>query len=146
MGPTTKKGNRAADAIFAALSARDILYYRPGGDGYRVDAIVVDPRDGTLQRCQFKNGRYQNGAVKFQASSTTPDRRVHRGYKGESDLFLVHCKVTGKVYVVPVDEVPEYQVNLRVEGSVNRQSAGTRAAAPYEIDAVFGPECDFDED
>lgn len=114
----------------------------PWGENCRYD-FVVETDEGQLLRIQCKTGRLRDGAVRFPPRSLTyhhplnrrtgPTDTASRDYRGQADLFGVYCVETGKVYLVPVDEVPTTLAALRTEPTRNGQKAGIRWAAQYEL-------------
>jgi PD-(D/E)XK nuclease superfamily protein len=104
----------------------------PFGNGRRYDLVVDDGKN--FLRIQCKTGRLRSGCVIFNAHSTHWARgQADRGYKGQADFFGVYCPELTKVYLVPVDDVPETYGSLRVEPVRNGQKLGVRWAAQYEL-------------
>jgi hypothetical protein len=107
----------------------------PVGVNQRYD-LVID-QGGRFLRVQCKTGRLRRGAIEFRAQSIRSNTRVTqiRGYKGEVDLFAVYCPDTDGVYVIPVDEVPNTGMYLRVDPPCNCQNKHVRWARDYELPA-----------
>lgn len=105
----------------------------PFGNGRRYD-MVVDA-EGRFLRIQCKTGRLRKGVIEFNSQSQDPKNRSGRGvsYRGQIELFGVHCRDTGKVYLVPVGDVGESHGFLRVEKPRNGQVKGIRLAEKYEV-------------
>lgn len=64
-----------------------------------------------------------------------------KGYKGDADFFGVFCPQNGKVYLVPVSEMPTSKGYLRVDKAKNNQKVTKKhkpvtMAADYEIAAI----------
>jgi hypothetical protein len=140
MRNTSKIGEVSASQVLAVLilSGRKILL--PFGDSHRYD-LVIEEQDGRFLRVQCKTGRIVRGALYFPTSSTlsrsrTGVKTVRRPYRGEIDLFGVYCPDNGKVYLVPVDDVPLANAWLRVDPPRNNQQTGIQWASAYEIGAV----------
>jgi hypothetical protein len=131
---TKDVGNITTLAVAAELAKVGESILLPFGDNHRYD-IALD-RDGNLFRIQCKTGRYRNGAVEFNTASTSPyiGGNGRRGYDGEIDAFGVYCAELNKVYLVPVEEVPNgTQACLRVTPAKNGQRKCVRLANQYEI-------------
>jgi PD-(D/E)XK endonuclease len=75
--------------------------------------------------------------VRFASRSTRSNRNgtFSRHYRGEVELFLVHCQELDRIYAVPVDQAPTCQMLLRVAPSRNGQKAGVHPADRYELPA-----------
>jgi hypothetical protein len=85
----------------------------PFGDNSRYDLVVEEP-DGKLVRVQIKSGRLRKGCVRFYSCSTNGFTGEYRGYRGQVDVFMVYCPDNGRIYRVPVEDVGETSVLLRV--------------------------------
>jgi hypothetical protein len=105
----------------------------PFGTNQRYD-LVLD-LDGTFVRAQCKTGRLRNGVIRYPSRSTRINSRgvFNRGYKGEIEIFLIHCADLGQIYAVPVDEAPTCEGYLRVDPTENGQAKGVRWASDYEL-------------
>jgi hypothetical protein len=128
-------GLRTEATILAELARRGYRVLVPWGVNQRYD-LVLDV-DGEFLRVQCKTGRLRKGCVEFSTQSVRANTRqvILRGYKGEADLFLVHCPETNGIYAVPVDEAPTGHGYLRVEPTRNGQQQGIRWARDYELPA-----------
>ena len=64
-----------------------------------------------------------------------PSQKVNKqGYEGEAEMFGVYSPDTGKVYLIPVGEVPAGRnVILRLLKAKNNQEKGIRWAGDYEL-------------
>ena len=73
--------------------------------------------------------------VRFAARSSRINSRgaISRAYRGEAEIFLVHCPETDRIYAVPVDDVPPNDGWLRVDPTENGQVKGIRWARDYEL-------------
>jgi hypothetical protein len=134
MAQNTKLVGDIAEATVALAFLRGgfpVLW--PFGENQRYD-LVVEIR-GRFFRVQCKNGRVIGGAIVFNASSVivTPKGWSSRPYRGDADLFGVHCPQTDGVYLVPVDAVGTTQVSLRLTEPKNGRRRGVRMAADYEF-------------
>ena len=60
-----------------------------------------------------------------------------RDYVGQVDFFGVYCRDTGRVYLVPIEDLTSRrQAFLRDEPARNFQQKRIHRAAPYEIGRV----------
>ena len=82
-----------------------------------------------------KTGRLRNGCVEFNTSSVQVNtkRAVIRDYKGEVELFMVHCPETGGTYAIPIDEATRSHGTLRIDPTANGQDKYVRWARDYEL-------------
>ena len=133
MATTHQIGDRTEAIVMAALLQVYESVLIPFGNGRRYD-MVVDSGSRFL-RIQCKTGRLRKGAVEFNTHSQDPKNRGGRGvgYRGQIELFGVHCPETGKVYLVPAEDVAENHGYLRVEPPRNGQLRGIRMAEKYEV-------------
>jgi hypothetical protein len=116
--------------------AYDIAYYYSGEEG--IDSIDgIEPRFVRVQ-CKMARMSADGGVIQFNAYRVSPGdngrRSVKKGYRGEAEYFGVYSPDTDKVYMVPVDEVPEgINVRLRLKQSKNNQEKFVRWAKDYEF-------------
>lgn len=117
----------------AALLKRGKVVLRPFGDSQRYD-LVIDEGDGRFVRVQVKTARMSRGgySLEFNTASSYAHRGGKRkGYKGAIDLFAVYSPDLDRVYLVPVDDVPEGScASLRLPSE--RKFSG-RMASSYEF-------------
>lgn len=126
-------GERTEAIILAELLKAGYVVLLPFGDNQRYDMVVEI--DGKFQRVQCKTARLLRGTLNFKTCSTYAHRgRPSRGYRGQADLFGVYSPDTGKVYLVPVEEVGEVEGTLRLEQPLNGQIKGIRMASSFEIE------------
>ena len=91
-------------------------------------------KDAQFLRLQCKAGRYINGVIKFNACSSNWFNKTRKRYtRDEIGYFAVYCDHTGKIYLVPVEDVTSTDGILRVEPTANNQTRGVRWAKDYEI-------------
>lgn len=132
MRTTQVRGAVAEAQVLAALVQAGKQVLVPWG-AQRYD-LVIDEGD-RFRRIQVKCGWLKNGAICFNTASLA----YHigggaRSYAGEIDLFAVYCPQTGKVYLVPIEDVPTgRQASLRVAPTGNGQLRGIRWAKDYEL-------------
>lgn len=131
-----EQGERSERRVVAALLEHgyDVLV-APYGGKRRYD-LVLDLGDRFV-RVQAKTARLTKDGGALVAATTSfaglgaARRRV--AYRGQIDLFAIFSPDTGRVYLVPVDECPETQIQLRLTPPKNGQRAGVRYAADYEL-------------
>jgi hypothetical protein len=123
--------------VLAALVAAGKSILLPFGENTRYDLLIEE--SGRFVRVQCKTGRLgPRGAIKFPTASTYGHhtRRQgceRRGYRGEADLFGVYCPENDRVYLVPVDSVPNTQGCLRITAPANGQRRQIRWAEEFEL-------------
>lgn len=135
---TREKGTLAESKILAAFVEAGYSVSLPFGDGHKYDLIVDDGR--RVQRVQCKTGRVRNGSLHFNACSFSGNAGTRRDYKGAADLFAVLNLDTGKVYVIPVNEVGHTVACLRLNPTLSGQSKGIRWAKNYLLTPCYGRE------
>lgn len=135
---TATKGEASECAILARLIALGYKCLIPWGHDHRYD-IAID-NDGEFVRIQCKTARFNavQGNLKFNTVITYArvggKPHLRKGYKGEADYFGVYCPEIGKVYLVPVEEMPDGGTAvLRLSPAKNSQQKGVRWAKDYEI-------------
>jgi hypothetical protein len=107
---TSRKGEITESVILARLVQLGYECLIPWGHDHRYDIAIDDA--GKLVRIQCKTARYVEiwGCLEFNTAITYArvggKPHIRRGYKGEADYFGVYSPETGKVFLVPVDEVP----------------------------------------
>jgi hypothetical protein len=90
-------------------------------------------------RVQCKTARYieESGCLEFNTAITYAKvggkPHIRKGYRGEADYFGVYSSDTGKVYLVPVEDVPDAVAKLRLQETRNKQQKGIRWAKDYEM-------------
>lgn len=110
--------------------------YLPFGENTRCDLIADDGM--RLLRVQCRTGRLQMGSVVFRTCSSYAHhpnpRDLRRDYHGQVGASGVHCRETGVVYLVPIDDLPvRTMAALRVDPPRNNQVERVRFAARYEV-------------
>ena len=126
-------GTRTEGAILGALVRRGYTVLVPFGTNQRYD-LVVDV-GGSLLRAQCKTGRLRKGCVEFSAQGVRSNTRktICRDYKGDVELFLVHCPETGGIYAIPIEEATRAHGTLRIDPTANGQEKRVRWARDYEL-------------
>lgn len=80
----------------------------PFGNNQRYNLAVDE--DGKLIRVQCTTARINGNKMTFKTCS-----KNRESYRGQIEAFGVFCPENGKVYFVPVDEVPESGATLNLE-------------------------------
>jgi hypothetical protein len=109
----------------------DLAYYVPSGGG-------VGPfgrQEARLVRIQCKTARISEdqSCLKFNTYNMTGGRGMRRSYRGDVEFFGVYSSDTGKVYLIPVDVVPEGGAILRLKRPKNNQEKRVIWAKDYEV-------------
>ena len=125
-------GERAQGMILAEVMKYGYTVLIPFGEGRRYDMVIE--KNAQFFRLQCKAGRYENGVVEFNTCSVHWWAKTGRSYSREEiDYFAVYCEHTGKVYLVPPEDVGTTAAVLRIEPTANNQVKGVRWAEDYEI-------------
>jgi hypothetical protein len=135
---TKKTGDKAVLQFMTKCAMKDWTVLTPFGDCDRYD-LVIDRGNG-FERIQVKNGRFVNGAVRFNTSSShyhtkkgqhTKDFR--KDYKGQIEAFGVYCPITDACYIVKVDEVGTSESSLRVDPIKTGSKYPVKWAKDYKV-------------
>jgi PD-(D/E)XK endonuclease len=126
-------GQRTEAAILAELVRRGYSVLLPFGTNQRYD-LVLD-LGGEFVRAQCKTGRLRGGSIEFTPRSVRANRTgvFSRSYRGEVEIFLVHCPKLNRIYAVPVEETPRSSMTLRLKPARNGQARRTHPAEKYEL-------------
>lgn len=118
----------------------DAQIWMPFGENCRYDLVLEI--DEVFLRIQCKTGRLRQGVIWFNTCSYTYHHPSNQGtrnyrhhYRGQADLFGIHCPETDGVYLVPVEDVGLNQGSLRVLPTRNNQAKKIRWAKDYEVQA-----------
>jgi hypothetical protein len=140
--PTKKQmGERAQAYVIAKFLEVGYNVLVPYGDSSRYD-LVIEDAEGRFWRVQVKTAWIEGGNqgyIKFATTSlrsqSTNGRVVYSrvGYQGQVDYFAVYSHELRKVYLLPVTEVSQTRMHLRLAPSKNKQERGVHWAADYEI-------------
>lgn len=125
---TAQRGDQAKANIIAALLGAGCSILLPFSEAARYD-LVIEDEAGRFSRVQCKSGWIKGGVILFHARST----RDNRDYRGAAEYFGVHCRETGKSYLVPVEAVGRATGTLRLDPPRNNQSKLVRMADDFEI-------------
>jgi hypothetical protein len=113
----------------------------PFGENQRYDLVVE--AGGRFLRVQRKTAspcgwHDDRSCIRFHAYSArfvSREFRARDAYRDKADLFAAYAPSTGQVYVLPVDDVPETDVWLRLTPARNNQRAGIRMAEDHTLEA-----------
>lgn len=128
----TKAIGDISEAVFAAKALQaGYSVARPFGDNQPYDLIL--DKNGTLLKVQVKTGRLSRSAIIFSTSSI--------GYKGKRklydkasvDAFGVYEPRSGRVFLVPFDEVPAKEASLQLVYPGPKNQFTCRYAQNYEL-------------
>jgi hypothetical protein len=126
--------------VMAALVEAGKIVWTPFVHSALRSDLAIEEEDGRFSRVQAKTGHVLHGAVHFPTQSLraarreTEWRRVSRDYQGSIEYFGVYCPDNGKVYLVPIEDVPTKRAAwLRLDPPKNNQKKGIRWAEQYEV-------------
>lgn len=131
-------GDRSTAMVLARLLEHYETALLPFGENQRYDLLIED--HDRFIRVQCKTGRLRNGAIIFNACSSTYHHPSNQGirpyqhhYRDSADLFGVYCPETDGVYLVPVRDVGTRSGSLRIQPPKNSQLRGIRWASDHEV-------------
>jgi hypothetical protein len=122
-------GNLTEAKILAALVNAGYLVSCPFGSGHKYDLVIDDGKQ--LARVQCKTGRVRDGSLIFNGYSMPGSGVRRQSYRDVADFFAVLNPEDERVYLVPVSEVGESDVSLRLIPTRNGQSRRVRWAVSY---------------
>lgn len=133
VGCSTKAiGDITEAVVMGALPQAGFSVLVPWGENQRYDLVVET--GGHFLRVQCKTGRViQDGSILAFSTASHDGHRARQSYRGQADLFAVYAPPpsTGQVYVLPVEDVGENAVWLRLTPARNGQEIGVRYAEEY---------------
>jgi len=147
---TAGRGLTAHTAVLYALVKKGLEVLLPWGDHYAYDLACYFHNENNISpsgqkgsqfaRIQCKLARIapDGGYITFNAFRVSPGdngrRSVKRGYRGEAEYFGVYSPDTDKVYLIPVNEIPDgTEIRLRLKPAKNNQDKFIRWAQDYEV-------------
>jgi hypothetical protein len=113
----------------------------PWGENSRYDLVVDTGKRLLRVQCktaQLCGWRGDKSCLRFHGYSHRFDGGKFSGrqdYRGAADIFAAYSPDTGEVYVLPVDEVPETDVWLRLTPARNGQQRKVRMAGDCTLEA-----------
>jgi hypothetical protein len=137
---TKAVGNTTEAIVLAALVQKGFRVLLPFGEDSRYD-LVVEAGDQFLRvQCKTASpcGNGDRSCIRFHAYSHRFEGGKFAGreaYRDQADLFAAYAPSTGQVYILPVSEVPETDVWLRLTPTRNGQHSGVRMAADHTLAA-----------
>jgi PD-(D/E)XK endonuclease len=128
-------GSKTEAIVLAELVRRGYEVLIPFGHNHRYD-FVLDI-DGSFIRVQCKTGRLRDGCVLFSSKSVRINTQgaLLRDYKGDVEMFMVHCPDNERIYAVPIEDATRTVGTLRIEPTGNGQHSRIRWARDYELPA-----------
>jgi len=130
---TKRKGDIAELKTLTKLTELGADVSEPYGENTRYDFIV--DINNELIKVQVKNGKYKNGKVIANLSST---RYNSSGSKFEYytqekiDAYVIYCPKLDELYWVSFEEAPKTGIELRIEEPETNSSL-IRWASEYKI-------------
>jgi hypothetical protein len=128
---TASRGNAAEAAVLSAFASRGYDVFIPFGGGQPFD-LAVHLGGLSFLRVQCKAAWLKAGCLVFNTRSTDHGRGP-QSYRGVADVFGVYFAQHDAVYLVPIDDVAEYEGRLRLDPPLNNQRKGIRLAVGFEI-------------
>lgn len=134
-----QKGLATQLAVALKLVEKGYEVLQPFGDYLRYDLACYISQDNERETCliriQCKTARLSEDQsyMNFNTSNMTGGRKARRGYREDVEFFGVYSPDTGKVYLIPVDVVPEGQATLRLQKPKNNQEKKVIWAKDYEL-------------
>src|SRR3954471_12051130 len=128
---TIRRGNAAEAAVLNAFIRADLTMLVPFGEGAPYDLVVDSGLE--LIRVQVKCGRIRSECIEFN-SAGTDHGRGRLSYRGRADVFGVHAPQLDRVFVVPVNDCPNFRGYLRLTPTRNNQQRGVRYAGDYAVE------------
>ncbi|WP_414836625.1 group I intron-associated PD-(D/E)XK endonuclease [Candidatus Nanohalococcus occultus] len=105
----------------------------PFGDNERYDLLVDD---GDIQKAQVRKAAYKQDCLVFRCYSNHRENGeiVRESFSSEQiDVFYVWCQEIDEVFKIPVEQVPNSTMSLRMEPAENGQKKGVNWAEDYRI-------------
>ncbi len=142
---TAQRGLLTQLAVAQKLVERGYEVLQPLGVHLRYDLAysvsVSDSIDTTIRqearliRIQCKTARISNDQsyLNFNTCNMTGGRKERRSYREDVEYFGVYSPDTGKVYLIPVEVVPEIEAYLRLKPTKNNQEKRIVWAKDYEL-------------
>jgi len=137
---TIQRGLMTHTIILAELIKRGYEVVLPWGDHHRYDLGYVEQSEDTtgvkLIRVQCKTAwiSQDSACLQFNTATTHTNRKFQRkGYQGCIECFAVYSPDTEKVYIIPIEDVADTSMNLRLKETKNHQTKGIKWAKDYEL-------------
>ncbi len=142
---TAQRGLATHLAVAQKLVERGYEVLQPLGDHLRYDLAYYVPASGGigpfarremgLVRIQCKTARMSEDQsyLKFNSYNMPGGKGTRRSYREDVEFFGVYSPDTGKVYLIPVEIVPEGGAILRLKKPKNNQEKRIIWAKDYEL-------------
>ena len=129
---TRAVGDVAEAAVLHAFARVGLSVWLPWSRFGCAD-LIVENGAGRIVRVQVKSGRVRDGCVVANGRSTDHGSG-RRSYLGRVEVVAVHVPALEQQFVVPVEEIPGYDIRLRLVEPLNNQRVGVRFAADFLLD------------
>ncbi len=128
-----RKGETTEAIIISEMMKRGFDVSVPFGENTRYDLVLDKGKE--LKRVQCKTGRLKGDVVKFNTASTTSNytETVEKDYSEQVDLFIVSCYENDGLYQIPIEEIPNSEMKLRIQEPKNNQKKGINWAKDYRL-------------
>ena len=138
---TKVTGDTTEAVILAEFLKAGFPVLLPFGENHRYDLVIE--AGGKFLRVQCKTAspcgwQGDRSCLRFHAYSHRFESgkfRDREAYRDQADLFAAYAPSTGQVYVLPVADVPETDVWLRLTPARNGQQSKVRMAADCTMEA-----------
>ena len=130
---TKRTGDISEAVAITALLKGGANVLIPFGDCNRYD-LVAEFED-KFYRIQVKTGWIEKGNIRASVSNNTTEdgKTIRRSYKGQVDFFIIFCRETDKLYLLPIEACSDSDIKLRLEKPKNNQKVGIKMASDYEF-------------
>lgn len=132
---TKSIGDITEAVVLAEFLSAGFPVLLPFGDNRRYDMVVEIDRRFLRVQCKTAHRCADGACIRFNARSTNRRTGAGTSYRDEADLFAVYSPYTRQVYVLPVDDVGEVGVWLRLVPVRNNQQLKVRLAEDYTLKA-----------
>ncbi len=133
---TNSIGEISEAAIIARFLQLGYVVLTPYGGNQRYD-LVIEDAEGHFWRVQCKTARLEDNGTVVAFDTANHNyalkNKQWRHYREQCDYFAAFCEELNKIYLVPVDQVGTFSVNLRLLPAKNNQVKNVRWARDYEI-------------
>jgi hypothetical protein len=142
---TARRGLATQLAVAQKLVEKGYEVLQPFGDYLRYDLVYYVPVNGEISsstqqeahfiRVQCKTARISKdkACLNFNTCNTPGGRKERRSYREDVEYLGVYSPDTGKVYLIPVEVLPEAEAYLRLKPTKNNQEKRVIWAKDYEL-------------
>lgn len=134
-------GVESEAVIAAVLIQAGYTVLTPNGYMHRYD-LVIEDADGEFWKIQCKTAWLTNEgdtidfntASILQAGQKGRKKTIKKNYKNDVHYFAVYSPDTRKVYLIPIEDIPNHVMRLRLtEATKNSQTKRIKYAKDYEL-------------